>query len=433
MNLKKLLPTVIFFLCFALCAHAETSAASPDETYDKLRLMVDIMEIINTSYVEPTETKDLVTGSIIGMMRSLDPFSEYMDEKAFKDMKNFTEGSYSGVGLRIMTRQDALTVITPMLGTPAYTSGILPDDIIVKIDGTSTENMSSDEAVNLMRGKANTKVTLTIAREGEKEPLEFVLVRKKIKIETINKLVLDGNIIYIKLSEFNVQSAKDLEKAITETISKKITPRGIILDLRNNPGGVLESAIDILSLFLSDAVEVLSTKGRTEETRHFYYSKGSGKFAQIPLVILVNRGSASASEIVAGTLQDLKRALIIGENSFGKGSVQTVLPLSDGSALRLTIAKYYLPSGRPIIHSENKNEKSGITPDIEIKISREDEVKLYTQIQEMFEGGIRKPKTDAPKVEDLVLNKAVEIIKEGRVTEEIEKSTAGADKENGGK
>ena len=275
-----------------------------------------------------------------------------------------------------------------------------------------------------MRGKAGSKVKLTISRDNTLEDLEFVLTREKIKIETVKSTKLEDNIAYIRHTENNAQSAADIHKALSDL--KKQGMKAVILDLRNNPGGLLDSAIDVISMFTKEKTIALTTKGRTEEMKKEYMTKGGGAFADIPLVILVNRGSASASEIVSGALQDYKRALIIGNNTFGKGSVQTVIPLSDGSALRLTIAKYYLPSGRPINHSDEKNALNGITPDIEIKVTIEDEIKLYSQ-SEMIFAKDKAPKSavdEKQKVADEVLNKAIEIIKADKVAESIAESKA---------
>jgi C-terminal peptidase (prc) len=411
---RKLFLSVSSVFFFCVCGFA-----SSDETYDKLKLMVDVMEIINANYVSETNPKDLAVGAINGVVRTLDPFSQYMEEKDYKDMKDETEGSYSGIGLRIMIKNNFITVVSPIPGTPAYKAGILPEDKIVKIDDKSAINMSSDEAVNLMRGKAGTKVKVTMARDNVKDDLDFVLQREKIKIETVKSTMLENNIAYIRLSEFNAQSSADIKKSMADFSKRGM--QALILDLRNNPGGLLDSSIDLCSMFLKEPTLVLTTKGRIEEMKKEYYSKGKGDYPDMPFIILVNRGSASASEIVSGAMQDLKRALIIGANTFGKGSVQTVMPLSDGSALRLTIAKYYLPSGRPIIHSDEKNAKNGITPDIEITITPEDEVKLYAQSEMIFaKDNAPKSKIDEKdKIADEVLNKAIEIINSGKTKEMI--------------
>jgi len=416
---RKMLFLSLFFVFLS-----SAGFAASDETYDKLKLMIDVMEIINANYVAETNSKNLATGAIHGVVRTLDPFSQYMEERAYKEIKNETEGAYSGVGLRIMSRNNYITVISPIPGTPAYRAGILPEDRIVKIDTMSAVGMSSDEAANLMRGKAGTKVKLTISRDNTPEDIEFVIKREKIKIETVKSVMLDGNVVYIRLSEFNAQSAQDIKKTLNDFAKQNM--QAVILDLRNNPGGLLDSAIDILSLFIKDATLALTTKGRTEENKKEYFTSGNALFPDIPLAVLVNRGSASASEILSGALQDFKRALIVGNNTFGKGSVQTIIPLSDGTALRLTIAKYYLPSGRPINRSEEKQVLNGITPDIEIKIPIETEIKLYAQ-SEMIFAKDKEPKSvveEKDKVSDEALEKALEIIKEGKISESIKESKA---------
>ncbi|WP_413852793.1 S41 family peptidase [Candidatus Ruminimicrobium bovinum] len=395
--------------------------AASDETYDTLKMMVDIMEIVDKYYVDETKPKDLVTGAIRGMVQTLDPYSQFMDEKAYKEMKTETQGSFGGVGLRITMQDNILTVLTPIPDTPAYFAGILPDDKIIKIDDKSTEGMSSDEAVKLMRGNPGTKVKLTISRKGVKDELEFVIKRKTIKIESVKKQMLEDNIGYIQLYEFNAQSAADMAKMLKELSKDKM--KALILDLRNNPGGLLDAAVNICELFIKQDSLVVSTRGRDKANEQFYSTKNKPTYPDLPFIILINRGSASASEIVSGTMQDYKRALIIGNNSFGKGSVQTIVPLTDGNALRLTIAKYYLPSGRNILKDKD-NKKRGVTPDIFIDVTPEIEGKLYIQSQTVKIKGKNDKKKEAEekaedKVEDEILNTAIAVIKAGKVEEYI--------------
>jgi carboxyl-terminal processing protease len=423
---KVILLFILLFLCNV------NIFAVGDATHDKLKLMIDVMGVINANYVSETKPEDLVVGAVKGAVSTLkDPNSRYMGEKAYKKHKSEMKGSYGGVGIIIrLENNDGITVILPMHDTPAYKAGILPGDRIVKIDEKSTIDMSSDEASDLMRGKPGKKVKLTVARDNVVDPIEFNLVRAKIKLETVKTTMLDDGIAYIKLTEFNAQSADDIKKALINYRNQEM--KALILDLRNNLGGLVNSAVDIISMFIPDRKLTLTTKGRIAEAKKEYFTSGNGEFSDLQLIILVNTISASASEILSGTMRDFKRALIIGSNTFGKGSVQTILPLPDGVALRLTIAKYYLPSGRPIDRSDDKDAKNGITPDIEIKVDAEDEVKLFMQEKLIFEKNKDHKKDEDHKsvvdkeeyVEDTVLNKAIEIIKEGKIIEKIESSTA---------
>ena len=426
MKLGKVKIAVALFMMLSV-AVSSFAASSKDETYDKLKLMVDVMELIDANYVSETDSKNLAVGAIKGVVGTLDPFSQYMEEKAYQDMKNETEGSFSGIGIRIMSKNGYITVVSPIVGTPAFRAGVLPEDRIVKINDKPAKGMSTDEAVDLMRGKAGSKVKITISRDHVQEELVFNLIREKIKIETVKSILLEGGIAYIRLSEFNAQSAADMKKALTDFSKQGMT--AVILDLRNNPGGLLDSAIDVISMFIKGKTLALTTKGRIAGTEKEYYTKDNADFASFPFVIIVNRGSASASEIVSGAMQDFKRALIVGSNTFGKGSVQTIYPLPDGTALRLTIAKYYLPSGRPIIRADNPapDTKNGITPDVEVKLTIDDEIKLYTQADMIFSKDyftVQKstnPK-DSAVFRDEALYKAIEFIRAGTVWQEIEKA-----------
>ncbi|MCR4663493.1 MAG: S41 family peptidase [Endomicrobiaceae bacterium] len=414
-NKIKVLITALFCFIFLNNIYAKS-----DTTYDELRKMIDIMEIVDDKYVEERENKDLVIGAIKGLVRTLDPYSQYMTEKDYKDMKTETKGSFGGVGIRITTQNNELTVVTPMPDTPAYYAGILPDDKIIKIDDKSTQDITSDEAVKLMRGNPGTKVVLTIYRPSTKEELTFTIIRKKIKIETVKKKMLDGNIGYIRLSEFNAQSSKDISDAL-KSLSKD-GMKALVFDLRNNPGGLLDSAISICGLFIKEESLVVSTKCKDKTMEQYYYTQKKPDFPDLPVIVLINRGSASASEIVTGTLQDYKRALVIGSNSFGKGTVQTIIPLADGSALRLTIAKYCLPSGKMITHSDNKKDKkNGVTPDIYIEVSPETEGKLYMQSESEDTPKKKGKKEEKEEIKDEVLEIAKKIINADKINEYIEK------------
>ena len=388
--------------------------AAVDETYERLKLMIDVMGLINANYVELKDNKELVTGAIHGMVATLDPFSQFLEPDAYKEMKTETEGEFGGIGIRISSKNEWLTVITPLPGTPAYKAGILPEDRIIKVDNKSIYKISVEEAIKFLRGAPGTKVTVTIAREGVKEPIDFTLTREIIKIETIQSRMLESGIGYIRLLEFSANSDRDLRKALEELKKKEM--KSLILDLRNNPGGLLDVAVDVCQDLLPSGKLIVYTQGREKISRKDYISQKNSPYANLPLVVLVNRGSASGSEIVAGAVQDLKRGLLVGTTTFGKGSVQSVFPLEDGNALRLTVAKYYTPSGRSI-HRDEKTGMGGITPDVVIDVPKEVEAKLYMQSEDIFAQG-KSPQPSVKKenlVEDAVLNKAVELLKKEQV------------------
>lgn len=402
-----LLATLSFSVSYSVSAPVKNTV---DRTYEQLRLLVDVMGLIQENYVEEKENKDLLVGAIHGMVKTIDPFSQFMEPDIYKEMKTETEGQFGGLGIRISIKNDWLTVITPMPGTPAYRIGILPEDRITKIEGKSVQGISINEAVKKLRGAPKTTVSITIAREGAKDPIEFTITREIIKIETIRSKMMEDGIGYVQLTEFSQNSDKDMSKALEGL--KKDGMKALVLDLRNNPGGLLDVAVDVCREFVGDGKLIVYTQGRRPESRKDYFTQGQAPYGKLPMVILVNRGSASGSEIVSGALQDLKRALIVGTTTFGKGSVQSVYPLSDGNALRLTTAKYYTPSGR-IIHKDEKTGKGGIRPDIVVEVPKEIEGKLYMQAEQIFAPG-KKPESQVKgqeKVDDVVLQRAVEILK----------------------
>lgn len=407
---------IVSFLCAAITAVAISYSvippvrASVDRTYDQLKLLVDVMGLIQDSYVESKDNKTLIVGAISGMVKSLDPFSQFMEPDAYKEMKTETEGQFGGLGIRISIKNEWLTVITPLPGTPAYRMGILPEDRIIKIEDKSTYGITIEEAVKKLRGTPGTKVNISIAREGQKDPVDYAITREIIKIETIKSKMLESDIAYVRLSEFNANSEKDLGKTLASL--EKSGMQSLIFDLRNNPGGLLDVAVDVCKEFVGDGKLIVYTQGRNPESRRDYFTQGKAPHSKLPMIILVNRGSASGSEIVAGAMQDLKRALIVGTTTFGKGSVQSVFPLQEGNALRLTTAKYYTPSGRSI-HRDEKTGKGGIIPDIPIEIPREIEAKLYIQSDEVFAPG-KEPESLVKKqerVEDFMLDRAIELLK----------------------
>jgi len=328
------------------------------ETYDELRTFSEVLSTVQKNYVEETKAKDLVYGAIRGMLNTLDSHSSFMPPEIYKEMQLDTKGEFGGLGIQIGMKENKLTVISPIEGTPADLAGIKAGDVILKVDGQSTVNMTLQDAVEKMRGLKGTKAVLTIHREGKSEPLVFTLIRDTIKIQSVKSKMLEPGIGYIRLSQFQEHSSKDFDKALKKLKEEKM--QSLVLDLRNNPGGLLTSAVEISEEFLEPGKLVVSIKGR-DGRKEEYTANGSGGGADnYPIIVLVNEGSASASEIVSGALQDWGRAVIVGAQTFGKGSVQTILPMSDGSGLRLTTAKYYTPKGRSI-------QNVGIEPDIMVK------------------------------------------------------------------
>ncbi|MBI1988069.1 MAG: S41 family peptidase [Nitrospinae bacterium] len=326
------------------------------ETYDDLRIFSEVLSLVQKKYVEEVKGDELVRGAIAGMLRTLDPHSSYMSPDIFKEMQVETEGSFGGLGIEITLKDEQLTVVSPIEGTPADEAGIKAGDRILKVNGESTRDFTLLEAVKRMRGPAGTKVILTILREGFTETKDFELTRAIIKIKSVKWKMRDDGIGYVRLSSFNKTSTDELEKSLEEMEKKKMT--GLVLDLRNNPGGLLDQAVKVTELFLKKGDLIVYTKGRSDDQNLRFVAGGKkSSYQGFPMVVLVNEGSASASEIVSGALQDLGRAVILGTKTFGKGSVQTIIPLSDGSGLRLTTAKYYTPKGRSI-------QEKGIAPDI---------------------------------------------------------------------
>jgi carboxyl-terminal processing protease len=325
------------------------------ESYQNLKVFTEVLSYVEANYVEEVDPEKLIYGAIRGMLRTLDPHSSFMPPDVYREMQVETEGRFGGLGIEITIRDDILTVVSPIEGTPAFRAGIQAGDKIVKVNGESTKDMSLIDAVKKLRGPEGTSVTISILREGFTEPKDFTLTRAIIQIKSVRWTKLQGDIGYIKLRSFQKTSSEEVEEALQDLEEQHI--RALVLDLRNNPGGLLEQAIAVSDEFLAGGKLIVYTKGRLASQNMKGFSKDENAHLDYPMVILVNGGSASASEIVAGALQDLGRATIIGTQSFGKGSVQTIIPLSDGSGLRLTTAKYFTPKGREI------NGK-GITPDI---------------------------------------------------------------------
>lgn len=347
--------------------------SADDERYEKLKVFTEVISVVERNYVEETDAKELIYSAIKGMINSLDPHSTFMTAEEYKEMQVDTKGEFGGLGIQISIRDGILTIIAPIEDTPAWNAGLKAGDKIVKIEGESTKDMTIHEAVSKMRGPKGTEITISIMREGWKQPKDFTITRDIIKIKSVKSKVLEGDIGYVKITQFQQRTASDLEKALEKLNKEGVT--ALILDLRNNPGGLLNSAVDVSSKFLPHGKLVVYIKGRDGEKAEYHTSGRSPVAEDLPMVVLVNPGSASASEIVAGAMKDWKRAVVLGEQTFGKGSVQTVVPLSDGSGLRITTAKYYTPKGTSI-------QSTGITPDITVKLSASEGQKEHPVVRE---------------------------------------------------
>jgi carboxyl-terminal processing protease len=386
-----------------------------EEAAARLKVFAQALALIEEHYAEPKTTKDLVYGAIQGAVGTLDPHSSFMTPEEFKELQIETKGKFSGIGIEITLKDRVLTVVSPIEGTPAYQMGIRAGDQIVKINGKTTKNMNLLEAVKTIRGPKGSKVILTINREGFKQPKDFAITRQIIPIRSVKARILDNGIGYIRLTNFQDQTDRDLEAYLRKMQQRLVPFKGLILDLRNDPGGLLEQAVRVSDEFLKSGL-IVYTEGRNRrQTMRFYArSDHEGKFSSVPMVVLINEGSASASEIVAGALKDQKRALIVGSKSFGKGSVQTIIPLEDGSALRLTTALYYTPSGTTI------NEK-GIEPDVvvqekplppnkSLKNLRDEAMDRHMRKEGLTDKPWNTPITPAELDQDPQLKKAVELL-----------------------
>ena len=347
---------IFVFIDFQVEASESLESSSEiKNNYESLKIFSEVLSLIETNYVEKVSNQKLIEGAIHGLMKTLDPHSSYMTLDAFQEMKIQTSGKFGGLGIEVSVRDGLLTVISPIEGTPAFEAGVLAKDKIVKIEDESTLDMSLSDAVSLLRGDVGSSVNITIIRDGLKAPLLVNISREIIKVQSVKKKIYDNNIGYIKIRSFSSNTSSDLDKALSFFKNKNVTK--LILDVRNNPGGLLNQAVEVSDRFLGNENLIVYTKGSTEEQNMRFTTHTKTEYIDYPMIILVNGGSASASEIVAGALQDLGRAVILGTPTFGKGSVQTIIPISDGSAVRLTTARYYTPSGKII-------QENGIIPDI---------------------------------------------------------------------
>ena len=328
--------------------------------YESIELFTDVLSIVKKSYVEEVDTKKLIYGAINGMLSSLDPHSSFMPPESYKEMKIDTKGQFGGLGIEISIKEGMLTVISPIEDTPAFKAGIKAGDLILKIDDKYTKDLSIGEAVKRMRGTKGTKVTLSIMREGFEKPKEFPLVRDVIQVKSVKYKTLDDGYAYVRIAQFQEKTDDDLIKALNALRAENGGAlKGLVLDVRNDPGGLLDQAVRVAEHFIPQGELIVYTEGREKESKVRYTSRKGTKEPSYPIVVLINSGSASASEIVAGALQDHKRGIVMGTQSFGKGSVQSLIELSDNTGLRLTTARYYTPSGRSI-------QAKGITPDIAV-------------------------------------------------------------------
>ncbi len=363
---------VLISLNFSAHADKDSPASLP---VDELRSFADVFNAIKQGYVEPIDDKKLITYAISGMLSNLDPHSAYLDADSFKDLQVSTQGEFGGLGIEVSMEDGFVKVVAPIDDTPAFRAGVKAGDLIVKLDDTPVKGMTLNDAVKRMRGKPKTQITLTIARKGETKPLVLTLTREKIKVQSVKSKMIEPGFAYMRISQFQEETAADVVRQLDKLYKDKDAKdglRGLVLDLRNDPGGLLHGAVGVSAAFLPEKALVVSTDGRTEDAKRRFlaspedYQRGRGEdllknlpagAKTVPLVVLVNGGSASASEIVAGALQDHKRAVVLGTQTFGKASVQTILPLSNNTAIKLTTARYYTPSGRSL-------QAKGITPDV---------------------------------------------------------------------
>ena len=384
----------------------EQKDAKITEFYKEIELFSDAISYLWVNYVDTVEPKKLIYGALKGMLSSLDGYSQFMDPDSYKELKEDTKGEFGGLGIEIGIREGMLTIIAPMEGTPAHQAGLMPKDVIVKIDGEVTKDIVIHEAVKKLRGKRGTSVDLTIWREKEERFFDVTVVRAIIELKSIKKsVVIEDDVGYIKVVDFQQDTAKEFEQALKKLTAKGV--KGLILDLRNNAGGLLDVAIELTDILLEKGEPIVSTKGRIIQQNKQFIAQSNTPYTKITLAILVNEGSASASEIVAGAIKDNKRGIIVGQKTFGKGSVQTVIPLRDGSALRVTTANYFTPGGYII-------SKKGVKPDILVELHKKELAKAKEEDEKAIFEKLKKPKEEKDlkdKDIDNQVKAAVDIIK----------------------
>ena len=414
---KSIIWIIIFSLTFfavglrgGICLDEDQQAQSntnQEELFKSLEIFSGAISLIQTKYVEEVDSKELIYGALKGMLYSLDPYSQFLDPDAYSDMQVQTEGEFGGLGIEIAVKDNILTIISPIHGTPAERAGVMAGDRIIKIDGETTEAITLLEAVKKLRGKPKSEVTLTVFREKTSKIYDILIIRDIIKIDSIKDVqMVDEKIGYIRLVEFQENSPAEFKKAVVKL--KKEGMDSLVLDVRNNPGGLLDSAIQITDMLLPADLVIVSTRGRDSKEEYTFSSKEKSLLSdKEPMVVLINEGSASGSEILAGALQDHNRAVLLGQKTFGKGSVQSVIPMSDGSAVRSTTSKYYLPSGRSI-------HEKGIEPDIEVEeitmeLSAEESSKLL--FDKIEKEGKEDLSTEEAQEYDYQLKRAIDLIK----------------------
>lgn len=369
------------------------------QDYESLESFSNILSIVKKNYVEETETKNLVNGAINGMLSALDPHSAYLTPDLYKDLQSDTQGRFGGLGIEITVKGGILTVVSPIEDTPAFKAGIKPGDQIFKIEDEFTKDMSLVDAVKKMRGLKGTKINLTIRREGAADLIDVSMIRDIIRVQSVKSRSLEPGYGYVRLAQFQERSDRDVQRALEKLAAEKSGLKGLVLDLRNNPGGLLNQAVRVSDLFLDSGL-IVYTDGRIESQKQKFFAQKEGTWMDFPVVVLVNGGSASASEIVAGALQDHKRAVVLGTKTFGKGSVQTILPLDDNSALRLTTARYFTPKGRSI-------QATGIVPDVIIENivlqdGKPDERKRPSLREENLPGHLNNPQQNSAKDQEQI-------------------------------
>ena len=352
--------------CLPLQLHAEISQEERQSTYQQLETFANVLSILQENYVDDINARKAMEGAISGMLLSLDPHSSYLKPEDFKELQEETEGSFSGIGIEVTIEDGILTVVSPIEATPADKAGLKAKDMIIKIDGEPTQNMNPMDAIKKLRGAEGSKVILAIHRKGWEELKDFTLTRATIPLHSVKEAFLEPGLAYIRITNFQSQSTKEVQDAL-QKLQAQHPINGLILDLRNNPGGLLDQAVSITDIFLDGGL-VVYTKGRVREQNMTFQAHSNGGKNLFPLVVLVNEGSASASEIVTGAIQDHKRGIIVGTKTFGKGSVQTIIPLPEGAGLRMTTARYYTPNGRSI-------QATGITPDVEVPAAGDEKTK----------------------------------------------------------